>query len=506
MADRTQFYQVTVYGFEKDSTSTPTGKTNAKDITADIVDDVTYTDEDEKIRTLEFSLQKGYIWMDVLSIGMRVDFVGGTLEKSELIITCYIKLIQPVFQDNGDIKLMIECAGEEWKGAAINVNDRIYPSDNCPFAWGRANSLKGSEILQNLAKECGFAYTGNVKYDPVYTRTKPKKQHKMSDFRFINHLTKELRCVFWFGLVNGVNTMFVEDETRVVNKVSDHTFFFPVRVGNEFKIKPTSEKQIQFLHLDLELDTNKAVGDLSEVTDPKTGQPVLGKEDFDGQDWKLWVIDEAKIRALPPAEQDLVFNLTGSGNATWEDVKQFFIPYKITDKSSREPIAPKIEVVNLTGSPTKDGLQSTSTTQSTISDSPANSNDPTNNQANWTFSEKKLKGQPAEKINEYAAKFVRGECTPFELETYFDYKPPNSEKDVTMQPNESVGDSDSGKRKKKRDAGFHITGECYGNLAIQTRLSYYLEGMGKYSTKYYLFRKKFIWGKKGFMMKLTFTK
>jgi len=509
MGYRDQYYNITVSSDEKDSTGKKTGKIAKQDLTEDVIDDVIYSDEDEKIRLLSFNLRNGYLWMDVLTLGMRVDLIGGTLDRNELVFAGFIKQIKPLFRPNGDITLSIECYGHEWVMSALLVSDRFFPSSNCPFDWGKVNKITATEIITNLAKDCGFLI-GRIspKKDITYTSTSPKRQHKITDYRFMLNLCKETSSIMWFTFKDGKVYIYVDDEARCVNRVADHTFFFPARVGNEFKVVQSSDKQIQMLEVDLELDPLKggAKTDLT-VSQDKEGNDVLTKQEQDANgDWNTYILDKEKLERLSYEEQNELLLLTSSGNATWEDVSGYFKKISITELSARDPTPAKIEIVKLSGDPKKDGVTTGNTSPTTGNASATANVDPEDDQSAWEVNPTKVSKMPREKMNEFFGKFYRGEADWDDVKMYCDRKTPDDNKVENRSSEKESASADDGKKKKKRDAGFHITVTAYGNLDIQTRVSYFLEGLGKYAAKYYLFRKVYTWGREGFMMKLTFTK
>jgi hypothetical protein len=505
--DRSVYWNLTVSGTTKDRKGKTTGKIGETDLTDEVDGDITYEDTDEQLRTLSFILKNGFLWSDVLTIGMQITLQAGTLEDIELLFVGNIKNIQPDYGEDGELHLTVTAFASEWRASALVPADRIYPSSNCPFTWGRTNSLTGKDLFINLAKECNFKIGQvNVVHDKKFTAIRNARQHKKTDFRFLCDLAKQLKIIFWFEFSNDGLTIYAEDETKRVNSVADHTFFYPARIGNEFQVELTSEKQIQLTKVNVHLDP-KDNGTLTTAVDPKTGEETLAHEEYDGNEWKNWILDEAKLRALPQEEQNRLITLTGSGNATWEDVKPFFKPAIIKSTSSREPVSEQSNIVTIKGDPKKDGVSSTST--ATPTSETEQEVDPQNNMSNYRINEKKLQALPDESRNGIMGRYFRGELSGDEAIQYFDYINPTKSKDTPVAEGESKnygGETDIKKLARKVAHGFHITAEAYGDLSIKTKISYYVEGLGRYTNKYYLFKRVFTFGRSGFNMQLTFTK
>ena len=163
-------------------------------------------------------------------------------------------------------------------------------------------------------------------------------------------------------------------------------------------------------------------------------------------------------------------------------------------------------LVNSAGNLNPDGLSTqNSTTQNTGSTSKATVID----------SDKLAKVSPEDRAA-IMARIARGEMTEQDKSYYTvvdttpsasaeESKKPgaeNTKAGVDKKKGKVQGDRDNG----KRDSGFKITAKVYGDLRIVPKISYVIEGIGKYSTSYYMYRVNEEWGNDGFMMHLTFTK
>lgn len=515
--DKSVFYKVTVTGDITntkvvkvgDATITKQEKTDRKlepvDITEDINSEVVFTEEDGKIRSVSFSINNGFKWLDVLSIGMVVELIGGTLERSESLFYGNISTIQPSFTESGAVDLHIACLGKEWKASALEQSDLVFPSNNCPYEWGKVKELTGKELLTNLAKECGFKIGGvNIRKEVKYTLKSPFRQNKITKWRAISMLCSKLSTIFWVVPKDSELEFYCEDESTLVNTVGNITFFFPLRNGDDFIVKQTSDKQIQFDSVEVNLDTNSAGANngFDLKTDPETGEGVLGKDEKDPKtgEWASYVLDEKKLEDLSNEEQNALLSLIYHGQAGWAEVKQYFKKVEINEVSSREPLSEKTNVVDLIGDPKKDGVSTTQTTQHTSA--PNNTPD----SRRWKINLKKIEALPDLRKNEILGKYIRNEFTGDEAIQFFDPINVQEKKEDTGHEDSGKNSVNSNENAKRKDAGFNITAVCDGSLDVKTKLSYLIEGLGKYSGVYYLYEKKYIFGSRGFKMRLTFTK
>ena len=134
-------------------------KTSKKQVSFDatdyIVDGCSLVDEDGLIKEFNFDMKNGYLMMDVLSIGMRIDLVGGDLDKNEHLFSGFIKELNPKFEETGQVTLRVKAYSDEGSKLGVYIRDLVYPSKNHPKVWA-TKELMYSDIITNLATEVGF--------------------------------------------------------------------------------------------------------------------------------------------------------------------------------------------------------------------------------------------------------------------------------------------------------------------------------------------------------------
>jgi len=112
-------------------------------------------DEDGLIKEFRFDMADAYVMMDVLSIGMRVDLIGGDLNTQEFLFSGFIKNMTPTFKDNGDVFLSIVAYSQEGGKLGVGVKDLVYPSKNHPKTWA-TKELMYSDIIMKIAEDSGI--------------------------------------------------------------------------------------------------------------------------------------------------------------------------------------------------------------------------------------------------------------------------------------------------------------------------------------------------------------
>ena len=522
-------------------------KTSKKQVSFDatdyIVDGCSLVDEDGLIKEFNFDLKNGYLMMDVLSIGMRIDLVGGDLDKNQHLFSGFIKEINPKFEETGQVILRIKSYSDEGSKLGVSIRDLVYPSKNHPKSWA-TKELMYSDIISNLAKEVGIRVnSSNIKVRKDIKASFSKgtvRQKNMTDWAFMQMLAEKIHCTLWTTESKGVSELHLIDDSLVVGTLAPYTFYFvnsdeiaePIIDSPEIVQKrqdevnyrsavSRSDKEIQIITADVKLDTQNNTGAFKQTTDPKTGEtkvtterPILNDKGEDTGETERWVLDEAKVRALSfEARQELI-ELFVSGKITWEgengtvSAKQYF-KKEIIGGSSRDGEANNTEVEVSKGDIKDDGVGTTgSSTENTGSKS-----------YRTVIDEGKLRGLSSEKRSAIMGRIVRGEMTEEDKQYYKVVDTtPKEDKDDAKSKNTGLNQntqSDVDKKKKKtesnndkrkRDDGFSITCKVYGNLNIVPRKSYILEGLGKYSGKYYLYKITHTWGNDGYVMTLIFTK
>lgn len=481
----------------------PDEKVTAVDITPAITTGLTLMDEDGKIQELSFEMSEGYLWLDIIAPGMIVDLIGGTLDRAEFLFTGFVKRIEPDFGDDGDVRIKVVVASNESKKLSTGLRDLVYPSKNHPLTWGRSEVL-ASEIILRLAEEAGYK-RGNVQVrkDLTYTLKSPVAQNKKSDWVFMNMLADKIGCVLWSEIIDGDEYVNLVDEEIQVNTLAGITFFYASRQIKDGSLNyVTSPNAIQMESVRVTLDTTAGKkGQMTTQMNPKTGQEEVVTEQLNQKgEWQKWVLDEGKLQKLSADERQELINLFMSGQLSWEDsssgvvgVKQFF-KLAANEQSSREPIS-SVERATPTGGG-QDGL---ATGANTTTD---------NKRYATKVDESKLKNISPEQRSQIMGRIARGEMTEEDKQFYTveEIKQPDKVVTTDTPPSQNTGKATQAQPKRKRDAGFKIEITCTGDLRIKCRRSYILEGLSKYSGKYYLYRRYLIFGEGGFKMNLVFTK
>lgn len=477
-------------------------------------------DEDGLIKEFIFDMKDGFLMMDVLSIGMRVDLEGGDLDRKEYLFSGFIKDITPSFEETGDIKLTIKAYSEEGGRLGVGIRDLIYPSKNHSKTWA-TKELTYSDIIVNLAKDTGI----RVKSENIKVNTDIKagfavgtiRQKSMTDWAFMQMLADKIHCTLWTEEKNGTPELYLVDDSLLVNKLANYTFFFLARKSdNEFMdFTKTSDKQVQILKAKIKLDTQNVKGSYSVITDPSTGETkVTTEQENEKGEMERWVLDEEKVEGLSYEERNDLIQLFMSGKITWEGenkttAAKTYFKKVIIGEGSRKGVRSNtvVEASNPDGGDVgEDGINgSNSTTKNTGSTA-----------YKTVIDEEKLRKLTPEQRSGIMGRIARGEITEDDKQYYtvVDSTAKNNTDDASTtgqgedtDAGQSLGvGSPVASTKRKRDEGFTITCGIYGNLEIVPRKSYVLEGLGKYSGSYYLYKVTHEWGKKGYLMELVFTK
>lgn len=505
----TQFYKIQI--------SSP--KESAKQVCIDATDYVskglTIMDEDGLIKQCNFEMDNGYLLMDILAIGMKVEVTSGDLVTQEDAFIGYIKGIEPNFNDNGEVSLGIKCHSVEGGKLGVKVHDVIYPSKTNKKGWA-TKELMYSDIITNIAKDAGILVKSSnihVIKDIKATMTGGIHQRNKTDWAFIQELSARIGCTVWTEEKAGQTYLHLKDDRHLVKTMSDITFFYLPRLNDvDFpaEFNPNhGNKQIQFVSAMVKLDTDNNRGAIKQrqkedgKTETYTDRPIKNDKGEDTGETERWVIDEDKLRAMSFEARNELIQLFMTGKVTWEGenggvaAKNYF--KKLTDNvSSREGVPNNVEVTNSDGEVENTGSRSYRT----------------------VIDEDKLKGLSAEKRSGIMGRIVRGAMTEEDKQYYktVDTTPKENKDDSTQSGKKQSTSDDKDKKKKKkpkvetndwkrkRDDGFTITAKIYGDLRVQTKQSYVIEGLGKYSGKYYLYKTTKHFGGEGFTMELVFTK
>lgn len=473
-------------------------------------------DEDGLIKEFRFDMKDAYLMMDILSIGMRVDVIGGDLSNKEFLFSGFIKDLEPLFTSDGDVYLKIVAFSLEGSKLGIGIKNLVYPSKTHPKPWA-TKELTYSEIIVNMAEDSGIRVRPQnitVKKDIKAGFSKGSiKQSNMTDWAFMQMLARKIHCTLWTVEKEGIPELFLVDDSSVVSRLAGYTFFFLARInaregshGSHFiDYNKTSDKQIQIQDARIILDSQKNKGAFKVTTDSNTGKTrVTTEQETDGIS-ENWVLDEEKLRGLSSEERKRLISLFASGKIVWESkdggvsAKDYFKKEIIND-SSREGEANSTEVVVSGGGLKSDGVGSTNPSKEVTGSKTYKT----------VIDEDKLKNLSSEKRSGIMGRIARREMTDEDRKYYkvVDTTPKHTDTSKPKAPLATTPTAplEASKDKKKRDAGFKIDCKIFGNLNIKGKMSYVLEGLGKYSDKYYLYRIEYEWGTNGFIMNLTFTK
>lgn len=505
MQEITQFFQVT-----------STLKTGVIDITKDIMEGLKLEDEDGLIKKLNFDMVEGFTNMDKLARGQVIDMWGGDLNHKIHLFNGKITEIQPDFADTGEVYLGVVCQSGEGGSLARVGRDLVYPSKNHPESWGRSETTY-SQIIMHLARKAGFGVINKniaVIRDIPATFKNPVRQSNKTDWTFMQELASDIRCTLWTKKVNGKDQIFLKDNSHLVNTISDKTFYYLARTHRSDFINMAygNPKMIKMESVTINLESNKSI--IKQSINPETGKTEItaktGSEE-EGQPVERWILDEVKVRALPSEIRRDLINSFIEGKVEWEASEPGMVSAKpyfklvTEDESSRVGKNNNIEVevsddnpeVSANGITTTNGTkeQTGSRTYKTVIDVA------------------KVRGLSSEQRSAVMGRIARGQMTEEDRKYYTVVDTtPKPEKEEPIKKTKETPKEDEKKKKKdkkerdKRDAGFKIEALIYGRPDIATKTSHVLEGLGKYSNTYYLYRTIHTWGNKGWEITVTFVK
>lgn len=488
-----QYYKLTVSKRKKGQGRQEESDTITFDVTKDVVDTVSLTEEDGKTARVTFTLKRGFTYLNVLATGMNVTLVAGTINENYEVFVGSILVIKPKLQKGRETQVEVVATDNLWKSGSILVKDFFYPQMNHPKSWAQKDSIKASEIMKNIAQDAGYQIGKiDITRDITYTAKKQCRQHKKTDWAFIRQLASDTHSVAWLQLDNGKERFYCKDETALVNTLADITLYMvtPDNVGFTVDKMSTSGQAIQMLSCDITLDPKDGKESaLASYTDPETGEEHVAITDPEKGDG-LWIFDESKLQAESAETRDNLFSLYLSGELGWEEVKVYF--KQVTDEQpSRKPV-PDTITVEKSGDTLN--VQGTQTTNSTLAGTSQSANE------RYTFREEVLQSESPEVRSEIFGKTARGELSDAEFAKYFEKEAPQATADEDEDTHGSAASF------TQRDGkGFKIDVSVVGDLRFKTKKSYVLEGLGKYSDKYYLYSLTHTWGTNAFHTKLKFV-
>jgi hypothetical protein len=466
-----------------------------KDVTQDVIGNISLEELDSVYTALTFSLKNGYVWLGSLGIGNVVLFEGGNTEDGVLKkFRGYIQQLKPKFNSDGRVSVGVTCLPLLKPKGTEKPKNVVYPMKNHYREWARKKSLRYSEIVENLAKDIGYnnvvMSVGNKK-DRTATYISAVAQSQRTDWSFMNYLAKKIDCVIWEEQTADGVVFYCKDESEIVEKIADITFFFPSIKGGKYSIeKVNPDKQIRLKTVAINLDSRKAKANkkITTKTDPKTGKSVLGVDELDPKTgkWTTYFLDEDSLRREPQEKRDEIQKLIEDNKFKlddWTVLKKYFKDAATEHNSSREPEQDIVQFSDKKGNKVKK-----------------------EHKKSYSLNAEALRKESPEKKAELLGKSARGELSDEDFKKYFKEVDKGSVEEAGNNKAKKPSVTGSNKKKKRRDAGFNIKVTCNGDSRITAKKSYVLEGLSKYSNKYYLYRIINTWGNRGYEMNLTFTK
>lgn len=497
------------------------------DATPDILEGLKLENEDGLIHSLTFSMKEGFTNMDKVSIGMVVNMWGGTMQRSEHLFMGTIAELSPEFMESGEVFLTVTCKGNEGSALGRIAKDLVYPSMNHPKSWGKSNTSYG-DIIVNLGKDAGFEVLDDdvlVNNDRYVSFQNPVRQKNKTDWAFMQYLAGMISCTLWVERVGNKDRLFLKDNSALVSKLASKTLYYLARTHRSdfIDIPVNSTKHIQMNTVTVTLESKK--GAITQKVNPDTGKTEIvanvSKKNEDGTEddtaTEKWVLDEAKVRGLPDDQRRSLIEMFIEGKVSWEgedgeiSAKPYF-KLVTNDASSRTSQSNNLEVeVSNEDNPivSDNGVTTTNGTKENTG----------SKQYKTVIDKQKTESLSSKERSALMGRIARREMLPSDSQYYsvVDITPkPEKDEAPTKTPEPKGADALAKKAKKgkgakkktedKRDAGFKIECTVYGTFDIKPKKSYVLEGLGKYSDAYYLYRVIHVWGNKGWELTLTFVK
>lgn len=471
------------------------------DVTDDVNSDIIKTEEDSKHVSCEFTLKNGFPWFNLLIPGLTVLVYASDTTNDEsgeyLFFSGATGELEADFRESGDIHLHVKSYSRDYLTLAKERKKLIYPStDNKGFEKPMtATQLVTKIIRQYPSLEAGIIL---IEDNPSYTDKTPISQDDVTDWAFLNDLADELGCVLFTETPEDKKTQvnFVS-ETSLTQSMANISLFHPARLENTFDVPPQGPNMLQIHELSIKLPgkTMFGKGGVTTGTDPETGETTLYKEDVreDGEPG-YWILKESKLADESEKTRDRLMKQYESGNLGWEDVEDYF------EFVTREEMNSRMSL--LTEGATQMVVRDAETGEATYYELDESV------LASLSPEEKDDLMSRTNPFNDDASGLTDEE---FE-KLYYEVEPPKEDETpppVTPPP-EMTKPEGSGKTKKpkrKRDQkGFQIEATAYGDRRVITRYNYNIYGLGRYTGKYYLYKKVSRYGSEGHMMKLYFTK
>ena len=464
------------------------------DVTKD-VDGIKIMEEDGLFTTATVPFRNGYLWMETIGKGNTVKVFGGTTSLNAVLqFSGYVNIINPDFQSDGEVTLTVECFTYGHIETGIQKKSTLYPSESNEEEWAKSSPLRYSYIIEQIAKDSGYEigrFSVAKGKDKKATFKAPISQKDKTTWKLLNDLAADIDCVIWEEFRDGKSILNCVDEEGAVNTISKKSFYFVARAGSKFSVDSADNTMIRLISANLNLDTNrgKAHQRLDTKTNPATGEEEVKTDTYDAvtDKWTEWVFKEELLAKESEETKDRVFEIVTSSRdklEKWETIQKYFIKSDKVEKESQNPLPEEFTVTESSKNFSKDK-------QYTTTDA--------------------LNNVPPEDQSELLKRATNGELTDEDFALYF--KESDRPDDVVSESNNDVtsgnanqGGTDKKKKKTRRDEGFSISAQINGVMDIKTKMSYLVQGLGKYSATYYLYKIEKNFGEDGFMMNLTFTK
>ena len=494
------------------------------DVTQDLEGNLSLTEEDGKFTVCSFALRNSYAYLDLFVIGNKVSIVGGlSRDNSSKLFVGYVNELKPSFKNDGNVMLDIKCMPFTHSKAGLGKYINVFPSEKIGYEnwlsfnelktnaeskerydkehenkWDKESPLKYSYIIKKMAEASGYKikeFSLTKGQDLNATHTAPLVQNNETNWSFMKKIADKINASIWEepDLSNDNNLFFCKSNNKVVNALSNTSFYFVAIKGFNFSMKKANKNMIRLKSLDMNLAPQKTKSNnkLSSKTNPETGKTETGTDKYDEKTdtWTTWVLDEEALERETPEKRKEVKKYIEQCNFRiddWSVIAPYFKKSEETEKPSQEPYSEEFEVENSEGDAKIEDKQ-------------------------YRWNNEELGKVSAEE----RASIIRGglnkELSDEDFAKYFKEKEVEKEVEPDDTETKTTNKTPQGKGKKqaktkKRDDGFTIKAKCNGDNRVKTKRSYIIEGIGKYSDSYYLYRIQRVFNQNGYEMMLTFTK
>ena len=230
---------------------------NGVDVTDDVKDEVTFVDEPNNISNLSFMLSGSEYIMssaDVVKLGDRVEFYGGTMGESfieptkenyKLFFYGHVKNIAPDYADTGLLSVSIEAIDTGY--VAMKEKRKFsYPTANAKVrSWANVDKITVNDIIEGIVVKELKMNLGTVMLPDdniFYTLKSPIKQAGINDWKFLIKLAKLNGCnVYTRTEENKTTYIDFIDIGKTKNALQEKVrFVYPLRENNYLKDTPNA--------------------------------------------------------------------------------------------------------------------------------------------------------------------------------------------------------------------------------------------------------------------------